>query len=127
MTYMPNYSKSNVILVRYPFSDLSGAKARPAVVVNAPHVSQDVLIAPLIVEPLVSDFSLDKLSLDGSNQWRSLTETCEPVIVRVFRHSAMEAHMSMDDCIMALFMRVDTALGDIPKDPQARLYPSNVR
>ena len=33
--------------MRYPFSDLSGSKIRPAVVVNAPHVSQDVFIVPL--------------------------------------------------------------------------------
>ena len=28
---MPNYSKNDIILVRYPFSDLSTAKIRPAV------------------------------------------------------------------------------------------------
>ena len=33
---MPNYSKPEVVLVRYPFSDLMGAKVRPAVVVSAP-------------------------------------------------------------------------------------------
>jgi len=33
--------------VRYPYSDLSGAKIRPAVVVNAAHPSQDLLITPL--------------------------------------------------------------------------------
>ena len=44
---MPSYSKNEVVLVRYPFSDLSSAKVRPAVVVNAPHLSQDVLIVPL--------------------------------------------------------------------------------
>lgn len=44
---MPTYSKHDVILVRYPFSDLSGAKIRPAVVVSAPHVSRDVMIVPL--------------------------------------------------------------------------------
>jgi mRNA interferase MazF len=44
---MPSYSKNEVILVRYPFSNLSGSKVRPAVVVNAPHVSQDIVIVPL--------------------------------------------------------------------------------
>ena len=44
---MPRYSKNEVVLVRYPFSDLSSTKVRPAVVVNAPHTSQDVLIVPL--------------------------------------------------------------------------------
>jgi mRNA interferase MazF len=44
---MSSYSKSDVVLVRYPFSDLSGSKIRPAVVVSAPHVSQDLFIVPL--------------------------------------------------------------------------------
>ena len=44
---MPGYSKNEVILVRYPFSALSGVKVRPAIIVNAPHVSQDVFIVPL--------------------------------------------------------------------------------
>lgn len=44
---MPSYSKNEIVLVRYPFSDLASAKVRPAVIVNAPHTSQDVLIVPL--------------------------------------------------------------------------------
>lgn len=44
---MPNYSLNDIIVVRYPFSDLSAAKVRPAVVINAPHPSQDRFIAPL--------------------------------------------------------------------------------
>ncbi|MBP0021620.1 MAG: type II toxin-antitoxin system PemK/MazF family toxin [Cyanobacteria bacterium SBLK] len=44
---MPSYSKNEIILVRYPFSDLSSSKVRPAVVVNAPHISLDILIVPL--------------------------------------------------------------------------------
>jgi mRNA interferase MazF len=44
---MPNYFKTNVVLVKYPFSDLSSSKVRPAVVVSAPHISQDIMITPL--------------------------------------------------------------------------------
>jgi mRNA interferase MazF len=44
---MPSYSKHDVVLVRYPFSDLSSSKVRPAVVVSSPHASQDILITPL--------------------------------------------------------------------------------
>ena len=47
MISMLNYSKNIIILVRYPFSDLSNAKVRPAVIVNTPHISQDILIVPL--------------------------------------------------------------------------------
>ena len=44
---MPNYSKNSVILVRYPFSDLSATKIRPAVIINPDSSSQDYLIVPL--------------------------------------------------------------------------------
>ena len=44
---MPSYTKDDIILVRSPFSDLSGSKIRPAVVVNAEHISQDLIIVPL--------------------------------------------------------------------------------
>jgi mRNA interferase MazF len=44
---MPNYSKHDIILVRYPFSDLSSSKVRPAVVVSTSHPSQDIIITPL--------------------------------------------------------------------------------
>ena len=47
MIFMPNYLKNDVVLVRYPFSDLSNFKVRPAIVVNAKHIFQDILIVPL--------------------------------------------------------------------------------
>lgn len=44
---MPSYLKREVVLVSYPFSDLTGMKVRPAVVINAPHVSQDLFVVAL--------------------------------------------------------------------------------
>lgn len=44
---MPSYSKFEIVLISFPFSDLSGAKVRPAVVVSTTHTSQDLLIVPL--------------------------------------------------------------------------------
>lgn len=44
---MPSYLRGNVVLVRFPFSDLSGSKVRPAIVVNTPHISQDIFAIPL--------------------------------------------------------------------------------
>lgn len=44
---MPNYSRGSVILVRFPFSDLTSSKVRPAIVVSAAHPSQDLFIVPL--------------------------------------------------------------------------------
>ena len=43
---MPSFLKNEVILVRYPFSDLTAAKVRPAIVVGATP-QQDCLIVPL--------------------------------------------------------------------------------
>jgi mRNA interferase MazF len=44
---MPSYSTHDVVLVRYPFSDVSTAKVRPAAIVSAPHASHDLFIVPL--------------------------------------------------------------------------------
>ena len=44
---MPNYLKNEIVLIRYPFSDLTNFKVRPAVIINAPHISHDVFIIPL--------------------------------------------------------------------------------
>ncbi len=44
---MPSYSKPEVVLVCYPFSDLTSAKVRPAIVVNVAHASQDLFVVAL--------------------------------------------------------------------------------
>jgi mRNA interferase MazF len=44
---MSGFSRNEVILVRVPFSDLSGSKIRPVVIVNAPHRSQDLITVGL--------------------------------------------------------------------------------
>ena len=67
---MPSSSKNDLILVRYPFSDLSDAKVRPAVVVSAPHVSQDAFIVPLTsktVSLLAGEFPLADWVAAGLN------------------------------------------------------------
>lgn len=58
------------MLVRYPFSDLSNAKVRPAVIVNARHSSQDILIVPLTSKTgslLDGEFVLDDWAAAGLN------------------------------------------------------------
>ncbi|MCC5623781.1 type II toxin-antitoxin system PemK/MazF family toxin [Nostoc sp. CHAB 5715] len=67
---MSNYSKNDIILVQYPFSDLSSSKVRPAVVVSAPHVSQDILITPLTSKTgalLEGEFVLSEWATAGLN------------------------------------------------------------
>jgi len=67
---MPSYSKYEVVLVQYPFSDLSSAKIRPAVVVNATHASQDIMIVPLTSKTqslLAGEFVLADWAAAGLN------------------------------------------------------------
>lgn len=67
---MPSYSKNEVILVRYPFSNLSGSEVRSAVVVNASHASEDVIIVPLTskLSPLLAgEFVLADWKAAGLN------------------------------------------------------------
>ena len=67
---MPSYSKNEVILVRYPFTNLSGSKVRPAIVVNNPYSSQDVIIVPLtskVSSLLAGEFVLADWKAAGLN------------------------------------------------------------
>src|SRR3972149_1526185 len=70
MTSMPSYSRHDVVLVRYPFSDLSSTNVRPAVVVSAPHVSTDVIVVPLASRTsdlLPGEFALQEWASAGLN------------------------------------------------------------
>lgn len=67
---MPSYSRLEVVLVRYPFSDLSGAKVRPAVIINGGHSSRDLLIVPLtsrVTGLLAGEFVLTEWRQAGLN------------------------------------------------------------
>jgi len=67
---MSNYSRGEVVLVRYPFSDLSGSKIRPAVIVSAPHSSQDLFMTPLTSKTkslLAGEFILKDWNQEGLN------------------------------------------------------------
>lgn len=72
---MPAYSRNEVVLVRYPLTRGIGAKIRPAVVVSAPHISQDVIITPLtsrINALLPGEFLLTDWTTAGLNAPTSL-------------------------------------------------------
>lgn len=67
---MPNFSKNEVVLVRYPFSDLTSSKVRPAVIVNAPHTSQDLFVVALTSKTsklLAGEFVLTEWQKAGLN------------------------------------------------------------
>ena len=44
---MPSFSRNDVVLVAYPFSDRTGVKVRPAVIVSGSHRSRDLFVVPL--------------------------------------------------------------------------------
>ena len=74
---MQSYLRGDVVPVRLPFSDLSGSKVRPAIVVNSPHISQDVFAIPLTSKT-------DSL-LDGEfilSQWKSAGLNVASVVKR---------------------------------------------
>jgi mRNA interferase MazF len=67
---MHNYSKNDVIIVRYPFSDVSSSKVRPAIVISTSHVSEDVFVVPLtsrIISLLPGEFVLVDWDKAGLN------------------------------------------------------------
>ena len=44
---MSSYLKNEIVLIKYPFSDLSTFKVRPAVVISGDSISHDLFIVPL--------------------------------------------------------------------------------
>jgi len=67
---MPSYSKGDVVLVSYPFSNASDFKVRPAIAVSAQHISQDIFVVPLTSRTdnlLVGEFLLKHWKEAGLN------------------------------------------------------------
>ena len=67
---MPSYSKGDVVLVSFPFSDLLGSKVRPVIVVSTPHASQDLFVISLtskIARLLTGEFVLGEWKNSGLN------------------------------------------------------------
>ena len=67
---MPSYSKGDVVLVLFPFSDMSGSKVRPVIVVSTPHTSQDLFVISLTSKTarlLTGEFVLGEWENSGLN------------------------------------------------------------
>jgi mRNA interferase MazF len=82
--------QNDIILVRYPFSNLSDSKVKPAVVVSAPHVSQDIMITLLTSKTgslLGGEFVLSEWAAVGLNVVtavkRGLYTVHESLVVKV--------------------------------------------
>jgi mRNA interferase MazF len=103
---MPSFSRHDVILVAYPFSDRTGVKVRPAIVVSGEHRSQDVFVVPLTSKTdrlLDGEFSLADWQGAGLNVAsvvkRGLYTIHESLVIK------MVGRLVSDDA-----SRVDTAL-----------------
>ena len=67
---MPSWTRNDVLLVKYPFTDGTGWKPRPAVVVSAPHPSMDIFVVPMtsqVIRLLPGEFLLDDWKGAGLN------------------------------------------------------------
>lgn len=67
---MPSFSRHEVVLVRYPYSDFSAGKVRPAVIISAQHPSDDLIVVALTsrTERLMpGEFPLNKWQEAGLN------------------------------------------------------------
>lgn len=67
---MPNFSRNDVLLVNYPFSDLKFVKVRPAIAIHAEHISKDSFVIPLISQLsdlLPGEFILEDWEQAGLN------------------------------------------------------------
>ena len=103
---MPSFCRNDVILVAYPFSDRTGIKVRPAVVVSGEHRSQDVFVVPLTSKAdrlLDGEFSLADWQGAGLNVAsvvkRGLYTIHESLVIK------MVGRLVLDDA-----SRVDAAL-----------------
>ena len=70
---MPSYSKPEIVLVSYPFSDLTGAKVRPAVVVCETQDKYKDLVVCAISSVIPKSLSVNEILLptDNSNNLRT--------------------------------------------------------
>jgi mRNA interferase MazF len=97
---MPSFSKNEVLLVRYPFSDLSAAKVRPAVVINQRHAFNDYLVVPLTSrtnglgagEFVLADWRTAGLNMPSAVKWGVYTVHGSLVLKSVGRLSSQDAH-----------------------------------
>ena len=67
---MPSFSKNEIVLISYPFSDLTSSKVRPAVIVNSAHSSQDLFVVALTSKTsnlLSGEFVLAEWKISGLN------------------------------------------------------------
>lgn len=103
---MPSFSRHDVVLVRYPFSDFSGGKVRPAIIVNASHPSEDLIIVALTSRTeklLPGEFLLREWRAAGLNvptaAKRGVFTVSGSLIARVIGSVASQDKKSLDESL----------------------------
>ena len=107
---MGNLGPGVVVLVRFPFSDLSASKLRPALVVARAGVSDWVLCQitsnrygdPQSVAITKSSFSTGGLERDSFVRPGKLCTANEGIVIRSVGQLSSEAHASVVEAIVTL-------------------------
>ncbi|MBP6017336.1 MAG: type II toxin-antitoxin system PemK/MazF family toxin [Candidatus Promineofilum sp.] len=103
---MPSFSRHEVVLVRYPFSDFSAGKVRPAIIVSVEHSSEDLIIVALTSRRerlLPGEFLLKGWQAAGLNVptvvKRGVYTVSGSLIARVIGSVAPEDQASLDNSL----------------------------
>ena len=102
---MIDYKKGNVILVPFPFSDQSGVKKRPAVIVSSEaynNLYQDVVICAITSRIDNKLFALE----DWKTGWLLFPSAIKPVISTIDRHIIIKTIWSLSSSDMLIVERV---------------------
>jgi mRNA interferase MazF len=80
---MATYLQGDIVLIKFPFSDLTGSKLRPAVIVSNSVVNKtkDIILAQISSEITNDEFSI---LIEDSHVTYSLREACEVRCQKLF-------------------------------------------
>jgi mRNA interferase MazF len=91
----PTFTRGDVVLTQFPFTDLKGASVRPALVISPGAIGQDVVLAGIssvvrsspaatdyLVDPTHPEFGLTGLRVTSVFRLHKLAAVELPVIIR---------------------------------------------
>lgn len=103
---MQDYSRNDVVLIRYPFADLSDSKVRPAVIISSPHISDDIFLVPLTsktISLLPGEFILTDWQSAGLNivtaVKRGIYTTNKSFVIKAVGRLSLSDSKSLEDSL----------------------------
>jgi len=110
-------TKHKIVLVEFPFDDLSATKVRPAVCLTEPigphkhvvlafitsHVGSTALPTDVVISNTDSDFSVTGLRVSSTIQLHRLTTLTTSKIQRELGQLSSKMHLHVRSCILQLF------------------------